>query len=52
MSYNEPITLEEFKEAMPAHVRKNINPELLDVINTAIADPEQLAVFREYYWID
>jgi hypothetical protein len=47
MSYNEPITLEEFKEAMPAHVRKNINPELLDVINTAIADPEQLAVFRE-----
>jgi hypothetical protein len=47
MSYMEPITIEEFKEAMPAHVRKNINPELVDVINTAIADPEQLAVFRE-----
>jgi hypothetical protein len=47
MSYNEPITLEEFRDAMPAHVRKNINPELVDVINNAIADPEQLAVFRE-----
>lgn len=47
MSYNEPITIEEFKDAMPAHIRKNINPELIDVINTAIADPEQLAVFRE-----
>ena len=47
MSYNEPITIEEFRDAMPAHIRKNINPELIDVINTAIADPEQLAVFRE-----
>jgi len=47
MSYMEPITIEEFKEAMPVHIRKNINPELIDVINTAISDPEQLAVFRE-----
>lgn len=47
MSYTDPITLEEFRDAMPAHVRKNISPEVIDVINTAIADPEQLAVFRE-----
>jgi hypothetical protein len=47
MSYNEPITLDEFKSALPNHIRKNLNPELIDVINTAIADPEQLAVFRE-----
>jgi hypothetical protein len=47
MSYADPITIEEFRDAMPPHVRKNINPELVDVINTAIADPEQLAVFRE-----
>lgn len=47
MSYNEPITLEEFKDAMPAHIRKNVNPELVDVINSAISDPEHLAVFRE-----
>lgn len=47
MSYIEPITIEEFRDALPTHVRKNINPELIDVINTAIADPEQLAVFRE-----
>ena len=42
-----PITIEEFREAMPAHVRKNINPELVDTINTAIADPEAMAVYRE-----
>jgi hypothetical protein len=47
MPYTDPITIEEFKEAMPAHIRKNINPELVDVINNAIADPEHLAVFRE-----
>jgi hypothetical protein len=47
MSYNEPITFEEFKDALPTHIRKNLQPELIDVINTAIADPEQLAVFRE-----
>lgn len=29
MSYNEPITIEEFKDAMPAHIRKNINPEMI-----------------------
>jgi hypothetical protein len=47
MSYNEPITFDEFKSALPNHIRKNLNPELIDVINTAISDPEQLAVFRE-----
>jgi hypothetical protein len=47
MSYNDPITYEEFKDALPTHIRKNLQPELIDVINTAISDPEQLAVFRE-----
>lgn len=47
MSYTAPITIEEFKDAVPAHVKKNINPELVDLINTAITDPEALAVYRE-----
>ena len=42
-----PITLDEFKEAMPAHVRKSVNTALLAEINNAIADPEVLAVYRE-----
>ena len=47
MAVDNPITIEEFKEAMPAHVRKNVVPELLKEINTAMADPEVLAVYRE-----
>jgi hypothetical protein len=47
MSYTAPITIEEFKDAVPAHIRKNINIELVDAINTAITDPEVLSVFRE-----
>lgn len=47
MSYHAAITLEEFKEAMPTHVRKNVNPELIDQINNAIKDPEVMSVFRE-----
>jgi len=47
MSHYEPITEEEFKEAMPAHVRKNISPELLHQINTVISDTEVAAVFKE-----
>jgi len=47
MSHYEPISMEELKEAMPAHVRKNISPELLDQINTVISDTEVAAVFKE-----
>ena len=44
---DQPITLEEFKEAMPDHVRKKVNTELLTEINAEMSDPERLAVFRE-----
>lgn len=47
MSHYKVITAEEFKEAMPAHVRKNICPELIDQVNNVISDPELAAVFRE-----
>jgi len=47
MSHYEPITIEEFKEAMPVHLRKNICPELVDQVNTVITNPEVAAVFKE-----
>lgn len=47
MSHYEPISMEEFKEAMPMHIRKNISPELLHQVNTVISDTEVAAVFKE-----
>lgn len=47
MSHYAPISIDEFKEAMPHHVRKNVNQGLVDQVNKAISDPEALAVFRE-----
>jgi hypothetical protein len=47
MSHYAPITIDEFKEAMPAQIRKNISDELLDQVNNVITDPEVAAVFRE-----
>jgi hypothetical protein len=44
---DQAITEAEFKEALPAHIRKNVNPALLQEINSAILDPERLAVYRE-----
>jgi len=39
--------MDEFREAMPAQIRKNICPALLDQVNTVINEPEVAAVFRE-----
>lgn len=41
------ITEEQFKEVLPAGVRKNVNKEVLDIINTTIGDPEMIRTFRE-----
>lgn len=46
-AYDAPITMEEFKEALPRHVRKSISQEVLDIVNAGMADPEVLAVYRE-----
>ena len=46
-SFNTPITIDEFKEALPVHIRKTVNHEVLDSINAGLADPEVLAVYRE-----
>jgi hypothetical protein len=42
-----PITVEEFREALPAHIKKVVNQDVLDSINNALMDPEVMAVFRE-----
>lgn len=47
MSHYEPIGMDELREAMPLQVRKNISEELLQQINTVIADTEVSAVFKE-----
>jgi len=46
-AHNTPITIEEFKEALPAHIRKTVNQDVLDTINAGMSDPEVLAVYRE-----
>jgi NADH dehydrogenase/NADH:ubiquinone oxidoreductase subunit G len=46
-AHNTPITVDEFKQALPAHIRKNVDQDVLDVINAGMADPEVLAVYRE-----
>jgi hypothetical protein len=47
MAVNAQLTIHELKEALPAHLRKTVCPELLDEINNAIVDPEILEVYRE-----
>lgn len=41
------ISAEQFKETLPAAMRKNVNTEVLDLINTAIGEPEAIESFRE-----
>ena len=41
------ISVEQFKEMLPAGVRKNVNKEVLDIINSVIGEPEMIESFRE-----
>ena len=43
----DPITIEQFKAAMPATVKKSVNPVIVDEINNMLMDPEALEQFRE-----
>ena len=47
MSNNQPLTEIEFKEVLPAKLRKNVNQKLMDQINATIADPVILDSFRD-----
>ncbi len=41
------LTLDQFKDALPEKVKKSINQELVDQINTTLSDPEQYESYRE-----
>lgn len=41
------LTEEQFKEVLPPSVRKNVNKDVLDIINGAIGDPHAIENFRE-----
>jgi len=41
------LTLDQFKQALPAHVKKNVNQEIIDNVNSLISDPEMREAYRE-----
>jgi hypothetical protein len=41
------LTLDQFKMALPEKVKKSVNQELIDQINTTLADPELLEAYRD-----
>lgn len=43
----QPLTEEEFKRALPDKVKKSVNTELIDRINSVITNPDLYEVYRE-----
>lgn len=41
------LTVDEFKMALPDKVKKSINQELIDQINTTLSDPEMYEAYRD-----
>lgn len=41
------LTVDQFQSALPAKVRKTINQELIDQINTTLADPDMYEAYRD-----
>lgn len=41
------LTEEQFKKVLPANVRKSVNQDLIDRVNSTISDPEVMESFRE-----
>lgn len=41
------LTIDQFKQALPDKVKKSINQELIDQINTTLADPEMFESYRD-----
>jgi len=42
-----PLTEEQFREALPAQVKKSVNKELIDKINATLSDPEEMEAYRD-----
>ena len=41
------LTLDQFKQALPAHVKKNVNQEIIDNVNSLISEPEMREAYRD-----
>lgn len=41
------LTVDQFKQALPDKVKKSVNQELIDQINTTLADPEMYEAYRD-----
>lgn len=41
------LTVEQFKDVLPPQVKKNVNQEVMDIVNNVIGDPEYIQDFRE-----
>ena len=41
------LTEEQFKQVLPAGVKKNVDKEVMDIINSTVGDPEMIRSFRE-----
>lgn len=41
------LTVDEFKSALPDKVKKSVNQELIDQINTTLSDPEMYEAYRD-----
>ena len=42
-----PMTMEQFKEALPPQMQKGVNQELLNTINSTLKDPEAMEMYKE-----
>jgi len=41
------LTLEQFKNALPARIKSTVNQELIDSVNTSMADREAMEIYKE-----
>lgn len=41
------LTTEEFKQAMPPSIRRNVTQDVIDIVNSAIGEPEFIENFRD-----
>lgn len=43
----DPLTIEQFKRALPERVKKSVNPQLIHQINKTLSEPEMFEQYRE-----
>jgi len=47
MTTVQPLTIEQFKEALPDKVKKSVNQELINQINKTFSDPDMYETYRD-----